>query len=93
MSAVIAVLVVLAVALAAGISTQINQGWPNNVAEQLSNVAQSDETAPDDKPEQKRSHGQADKRSVQREQRQKEPVCVQDCPAPWPHYELRDWPL
>ena len=93
MSAVVAVLVVLAVALAAGLSAHINQGWPNYAAEQPSNVAQSDETAPDDKPEQKRSQGQADKRSVKREQRPKEPTCVRDCPAPWPHYELRAWPL
>jgi hypothetical protein len=93
MSAVVAVLVVLAAALAAGLSAHINQGWPNYAAEQPSSVAQSDETVPEDKPEQKRSQGQANKRSVRREQRQKEPTCVQDCPAPWPPYELRAWPL
>jgi hypothetical protein len=93
MSAVIAVLIVLAAALAAGLSAEINQDRPNYAAEQPSNVAQSDETVPDDKPEQKRSHGQADKHSVKREQRQKEPACARDCPAPWPHYELRAWPL
>jgi hypothetical protein len=93
MSAVIAVLVVLAAALAAGLSAQINQGRPNYAAEQSSNVAQSDETTPDENPELKRSHGQVDKRLVKKEQRQKEPACVRDCPAPWPHYELRAWPL
>jgi hypothetical protein len=93
MSAVIAVLVVLAAALAAGLSAQINQGSSNYAAEQPGNVAQSDETVPDDKPEQKRSHKQADKGSVKRDERQTEPACVRDCPAPWPHYELRAWPL
>jgi hypothetical protein len=93
MSAVIAVLVVVAVALAAGLSAQVNQGWPNYAAEQPSDVAQSDETAPDDKPEQRRSHKQADKGSVKREQKQKEPACVQDCSDTWPRYELTPWPL
>jgi cytoskeletal protein RodZ len=93
MSAVIAVLVVLAAALAAGLSTQINQSWPNSTTEEPSNVAQSDETVPVDKPEQKHSREQADKHSVKREERQKQPACVRDCPAPWPHYELRAWPL
>lgn len=93
MSAIIAVLVVLAAALAAGLSAEINQGGPNYAAEQPSNLAQSEETAPDDKPEQKRRLGQAYKRSAKREQRQKEPACVRDCPAPWPHYELKAWPL
>jgi hypothetical protein len=93
MPAVIAVLVVLAVALAAGISTEIDQGWPNYAAEQPGNVAQSEETAPDDKPEQKRGHRQADKGSVKTEPKQKEPACVRDCPAPWPRYELTPWPL
>ena len=46
MSAVIAVLVVLAAALVAGLSTQVNQEWPSYAAEQPSEVAQSDETAP-----------------------------------------------
>ncbi len=93
MSAVIAVLVVLAVALAAGVSTQVNQGWPNYANEQPSNVAQSDEIAPDDKPEQKGSHKQADKGSLKREQKQKEPACIRDCPDPWPRYESIPWPL
>jgi hypothetical protein len=93
MSAVIAVLVVLAAALAAGLSAQINQGSLNYAAEQPSNVAQSDETAPDDKPEQKRSHKQADKGSAKRDQRQNEPACVRDCPTPWQRYELTAWPL
>jgi hypothetical protein len=93
MSAVIAVLVVVAVALAAGLSAQVNQGWPNYAAEQPSNVAQSDETAPDDKPEQKRSHKQTDKGSVKREQKQKEPACAQDCPVIWPRYEMTPWPI
>jgi hypothetical protein len=43
MSAVIAVLVVLAAALAAGLSTQINQSSPNYATEEPTNVAQSDE--------------------------------------------------
>ena len=93
MSAVIAVLVVLAAALVAGLSTQVNQDWSNYAAEQPGNVAQSDETAPDDKPEQKRGHKQADKGAVKRDQKQREPACVRDCPAPWPHYDLRAWPL
>jgi hypothetical protein len=93
MSAIIAVLAVLAAALVVGLSTQVNQGWSDYADEQPSNVAQSDETAPDDKPEQKRSHKQADKRSVKREQKQNEPACAQDCPATWPHYELTPWPL
>jgi hypothetical protein len=93
MSAVIAVLVVLAAALVAGLSTQVNQGWPSYAPEQPSEVAQSDETAPDDKPEQKRSHKQADRRSVKREQKQSEPACAQPCPAAWPRYELAPWPL
>jgi hypothetical protein len=93
MSAAIAVLVVLAAALAVGLSTQIDQVWPNYAAEQPSNVAQSDETVPDDKLEQKRSHGQTGKHSVKREQRQEEPTCFRDCSAPWPHYELKPWPL
>ena len=93
MSAVIAVLVVLAVALAAGLSNEVNQGWPNYAPEQPSNVAQSDETVPDDKPEQKRNHKQADKGAVKTEPKQKEPACVRDCPTPWPRYELTPWPL
>jgi hypothetical protein len=93
MSVVVAVLVVLAAALAAGLSAQVDPGWPNYAAEQPSNVAQSDETVPDDKPEQKRSHGQVDKHSVKREQTQKEPACAGDCSTPWPHYELRAWPF
>jgi hypothetical protein len=93
MSAVIAVLVVLAVALAAGFSNEVNQGWPNYAAQQPSDVAQSDETAPDEKPEQKRSHKQTDSRSVKREQKQKEPACVRNCPDAWPRHELTPWPL
>jgi hypothetical protein len=93
MSAIIAVLVVLAVALAAGLSAQVNQGWPNYAAEQPSNLAQSDETAHDEKPEQKRSHKQTDNRSVKREQKQKEPACVRDCADAWPPHELTPWPL
>ena len=93
MSAVIAVLVVIAAALVAGLSTQVNQGWPDYAAEQPSDVAQSDQTAPDDKPEQKRSHKQADKGSMKREQKEKEPACVRDCPDAWPRYELIPWPL
>jgi hypothetical protein len=90
MSAIIAVLVVLAAAVVAGLSAQVNQGSSNYAAEQLSKVAQSDEVAPDDKPEPK-PHKQADKRSVKRDEKQK--ACVRDCPVPWPHYELRAWPL
>jgi cytoskeletal protein RodZ len=66
MSAVIAVLVVLAAALAAILSTQINQSWPNSATEEPSNVAQSDEIVPVDKPEQKHSHEKADKHSVKK---------------------------
>ena len=93
MSAVVAVLVVLAAALVAGLSTQVNQGWQNYAAEQPSDVAQSDETAPDDKPEQKRSHKPTDKRSMKSEQKQNEPACAQHCPATWPRYEMTPWPL
>jgi hypothetical protein len=93
MSAIIAVLAVLAAALVAGLSTQVNQGWSDYAAEQRRDIAQSDETAPDDKPEQKRSHKQAAKRSVKREQKQNEPACGQPCPAAWPQYELTPWPL
>jgi hypothetical protein len=93
MSAIIAVLVVVAVALAAGISTQVNEGWPNYAAEQPGNVVPSDKTAPDDKSEQKNSHKPVDKHPVKREQKQNEPACVEDCAATWPHYELTPWPL
>jgi hypothetical protein len=92
-SAVIAVLVVLAAALVAGLSTQVNQGLPNYAAEQPSSVAGSDEIASDDKPEQKRSHKQADQHSVKREQKQNEPACVQHCSSKWPRYDLTPWPL
>ena len=57
MSAVIAVLVVLAAALVAGLSTQVSQGQENYAAEQSNDVTPSDETAPEDKPEPKRSLG------------------------------------
>ena len=93
MSAVIAVLVVIAVALAAGLSAQVNEGWPNYAAEQPSNFAQSNETEPDDKLERKRSHKQADKGSMKREQKEKERACARDCPDAWPRYELAPWPL
>jgi hypothetical protein len=93
MSAVIAVLVVLAAALVAGLSTEVSQGWPGYGAERSGDVAQSDETAPDDKPEQKPSQKQADKRPVKREQKQNEPACARPCPAAWPPYELTPWPL
>jgi hypothetical protein len=95
MSAVVAVLVVLAAALVAGLSTQVSRGWQNYAAEQPTDVAQSDETAPapDDKAEPKRSHKQADKRSVTREQKQSEPACAQPCPATWPRHEMTPWPL
>jgi hypothetical protein len=93
MSAIIAVLVVVAVALAAGLSAQVNQGWPNYAAEQPSDVAQSDETVLDDKPEQRRSHKQTDKGSLKREQKHKEPACMQDCSDTWPRNELVPWPL
>jgi hypothetical protein len=93
MSAVIAVLAVLAIALAASLSAEVNQGWPNYAAEQPGDVAQSDQTTTDDKPEQKRSHRQPDKGSAKRQQKQKEPACVQDCSDTWPRYELTPWPL
>ena len=93
MSAVIAVLVVLAAALVAGLSTPVNQGSLNYAAEQPSDVTPSDETAPDDKPEPKRSHKQADRRSVKREQKQREPACAQPCPATWPRHEMTPWPF
>jgi len=93
MSAVIAVLVVLAAALVAGLSTQVSQGQQNYAAEQLNDVTPTNETAPDDEPEAKRSHKQADKRSVKREQKQTEPACVQPCPATWPRHEMTPWPL
>jgi hypothetical protein len=92
MSAVIAVLVVLAAALVVGLSTPVIQGQQNYAAEQPSDIAQTDETVPD-KPEPKRSHKQADKRSVKREQKQNEPACAQPCPATWPRHEITPWPL
>jgi hypothetical protein len=75
------------------IDAGVNQGWPSYAAEQRSDVAQSDEIAPDDTPEQKRGHKEADKRSVKREQKRNEPACAQPCPATWPRYELTPWPL
>ena len=93
MSAVVAVLVVLAAALVAGLSTQVIQSQQNYAAEQPNVVIPSDETAPDDKPEPKRSHKQADKRSVKGEQKQNEPACAQPCPGAWPRYKMTPWPL
>src|SRR5215470_5326408 len=90
MSAVVAVLVVLAAALVAGLSTQVIQSQQNYAAEQPSDVTPSDETAPDDKPEPKRSHKQADKRSVKREQKQNELLA---CSLVRPHGRVMKWHL
>jgi hypothetical protein len=93
MSAPVAVLIAILVTLAAGLAAQVGKGVPNYASEQNDNLAQTDENSSDDKFEHKRNFNQTDRGLVKKVSKNKDNVCVGNCPDVWRRHELTPWPI
>ena len=92
MSAAIAVLVVIVVTLAAGLSAQVINSQSNYYAADQ-NVAEIAQNSSDEKPEPPRRAAQTDQGPLKKASKQKSNVCVENCPDIWRPYQLTPWPL
>jgi len=94
MSAPIAVLVVILVTLAAGLSSQVINSQSNYyAADQNDNAAEIAQNSSDQKPEPQRHAAQTDHGPLKKASKQKNNVCVENCPDIWRPYQLTPWPL